>query len=416
MVAPGTASKKRILVQYFSNVLVRGGAEEHILTLLRGLDRAYFRVQLVCTPELAERLQSDLPSDVEVLPLRFRKPSQILAALRLARIIRTSGVDILHSHLFYSSLFASPIGKLCGVPLIVETPHLREHWRRGWKSHYWIDRLAGRSVDHYIAVSQANARYLVEQKGLPQEKVAVIHNGCDLKRFSPDHAVPHGLRQTMGFGADDPILVVAARLEPQKAHHILLDALPAVRQEFPQVRLICVGEGSLRAPLESRVAELKLEASVRFVGYQSNIADWLALADLTVLPSFYEGLPLIAIESLAAGRPVIATAVDGTPEIVVDGQTGLTVPPGDSASLAEAIRRLLRDRSLREGLGRAGRQRVQQMFSEQRQVDMTQQFYLKALARRGHAHATPGGPEPRWTQSPGLAWPGKESRDLPSAS
>jgi glycosyltransferase involved in cell wall biosynthesis len=370
------------LVQYFSNVLVRGGAEEHILTLLRGLDRTLFRLQLVCTPELAERMEPDLPADVEVIRLCLRKPRQVAMAARLAHIIRAARVDILHSHLFYSSLFASPIAKLCGVPLVVETPHVRERWRRGWKSYHLVDRVAGWCVDYFIAVSEANARYLVEQKGLPRSKVVVIHNGADLRRFRPDHPKPGALRESLGFAADDLFLIVMGRLEPQKGHRVLLDALPAVRRAFPRVRLICVGEGSLKGELERRAAELRLDGSVRFVGYQANVADWFALADLTVLPSFYEGLPLVTIESLAAGRPVVATAVDGTPEVVVDGHTGLTVPAGDPARLSQAICRLLSDRDLRERFGRAGRQRVQDMFNHEQQVHKTQEFYLHALKRR----------------------------------
>ena len=131
--------------------------------------------------------------------------------------------------------------------------------------------------------------------------------------------------------------------------------------------------------------------SVRFVGLQANVQDWLALADVTVLPSFYEGLPLAAIESLAAGRPMVATAVDGTPEIVLDGATGLTVPPGDPAALARAICRLLADPWLREKLALAGREWVLERFAEERQVQRTQALYELALARRGRRTR----PEPR---------------------
>jgi glycosyltransferase involved in cell wall biosynthesis len=159
----------------------------------------------------------------------------------------------------------------------------------------------------------------------------------------------------------------------------LLDALPWVLHEFPQARLVCVGDGALRHDLEERVGQLGLTESVRFVGYQSNIAEWLSLADFTVLPSFYEGLPLIAIESLAAGRPVVASAVDGTPEIVVDGLTGLTIPPGDAWALAQAICQLLGDPQKRRELGRAGRRWVEDHFSDRLQIAETERLYRTAL-------------------------------------
>ena len=372
----------RITILHFSNSLVRGGAEQYILTLLRGLDGQRFRQCLVCTPPVAERMRPDVPPGVELIALELRRPRQWRQALRLSRILRGRRVDILHSHLFYASLFASPLGKLCRVPVILETPHLREHWRTGWKSHYWVDRAVGRCLDGYIAVSQANGRYLTNVKGLPPRKVTVIQNGSDLQRFNPAHVSPPGMRSALGIGEDDPVLVVAARLDHQKGHGVLLEAMPAVRAEFPGVRLVCVGDGSLRSELEARSRALQLEETVRFVGYQSNMADWLALGDATVLPSFYEGLPLIAIESLAAGRPVVATAVDGTPEVVVDGKTGLTVPPGDPARLSEAIRQMLRDAGMRRQMALDGRQWVLERFSQERQVRETGELYIRFWQER----------------------------------
>ena len=376
-------SEARLTVLYFSNTLARGGAEEHILTLLRGLDRGRFRPLLACTPEVAERLAGDIPGDVPVTTLRLRSPRHVAAARALAALIRRERVDILHSHLFYSSLFASPIGCACRVPVIVETPHVREVWRRGLKAHYVVDRLAGRCVDQYIAVSEANRRYLIQDKGLPARKIMVILNGCDVRRFDVRNVDPRPLRASLGFAAADPILLVVGRLEPQKGHRVLLDALPAVQREFPGVRLLCVGEGALRAELETRAADLELRESVRFVGQRTDIPAWLALADVVVLPSYYEGLPLAAIEALAAGRVMVATAVDGTPEVVVNEETGLLVPPGDPPLLAGAISRLLRDPALRADLAQAGRARVLERFNEAGQVARTEALYELALRRRG---------------------------------
>ncbi len=371
--------QQRLSVLYFSNALTRAGAEQHMLTLLAGLDRKCFRPLLVCHAALAESLRPDLPADVELWPLCLRKPSHLTAAMRLAKILRDQQVDILHSHLFYSSLFASPVGWACRVPVILETPHVAEKWRRGWfKSRYVVDRLVGRFVDYYIAVSRANHKYLVVEKSLPAGKIVVIQNGCDIEKFDPDRPAPAGLKRSMGFDDSDPVLIVLGRLEPQKGHRVLLEALPAVRDAFPRVRVVCVGEGRLRTELEMQTRALGLEASVRFVGYQSNVPDWLALSDVSVLPSFYEGLPLAALESLSAGRPVVATAVDGTPEVVIDGKTGFTVAPSDSTALAAAICRLLGNPDWRREMGRAGREHVTALYSERQQIQKTQDFYFFA--------------------------------------
>jgi glycosyltransferase involved in cell wall biosynthesis len=369
-------------VLHFLNTLARGGTEEHVLILLRGLDRRQFRLHLVCPPEVAEKLRADVPPDVELLPLRLRKPTQAASAMRLMQIMRSRKVDILHCHQFYSSIFAAPLARLCRVPIVLETPHVREHWRRGWKANYAIDRVVGRCVDYYLANCQANARYLVDEKGLPAEKVVLIYHGDDLSRFHPDHRPPAGLRESLGFGPDDPVLIVLGRLEPQKGHHVLLEALPMVRRNFPTVRLVCVGDGSRRSALEDQVVRLGLADTVRFVGHQSNVADWLALGDVTVLPSFFEGLPLVPMESLAAGRPIVASAVDGTPEIVISGKTGITVPAGDVAALGDAVCQMLRDPALRLDLARAGREWVLEHFTQERLVERTQAFYLSRWQER----------------------------------
>jgi glycosyltransferase involved in cell wall biosynthesis len=368
-----------IPVLYFTNSVARGGAEEHILTLLRKLDRNAFRPLLVCPPECAEKLRPDLPPDVPLEHLHYQWPYQVGSAFHLAGILRDYRVGILHSHLFGSSVAATPIGWLKRVPVILETPHLREAWRHGLiKGSYVIDRAVGRCVDYYIAVSDANARYLIEEKKLPAKKVNVIHNGCDLRKFDPDHQAPRGLKKSLGFSEDDPVVVVLARLELQKGHRFLLQAHARVLREVPTVRLVCVGAGALDQELQNQCRQLQIQNSVRFVGYQSNVGDWLALADITVLPSLFEGLPLVAIESLAAQRCVVATAVDGTTEVVLNEQTGLTVPPGDVQALAEAIVRLLQQPELRHRLARAGRQWVFDYFSEEQQIRKTEELYLRA--------------------------------------
>lgn len=377
---------RRITVMHFASEPVRGGAEEHMLMLLTHLDRERFRPILAAAPQLIKLLQSDLPRDVEAIPVSLRDASDLGSAWSFERLLAKRRIDILHSHMFQASRLASPLGWLARVPVIIETPHVREHWRKGFiKGSYVIDRFAARFVTAFIAVSKANGEYLRSEKRLPAEKIFVIQNGSPLERFDPDRVPPPELREGLGIDQYAPIVLVLARLEPQKGHRVLLEAWKSVAQSYPAARLVLAGNGVLRPELEAQAAALGITRSVSFVGQQSNIPDWLALADFTVLPSFYEGLPLAAIESLAAGRPMVATAVDGTTEVVLDGKTGLTVPAGDSAALATAILRMLAAPALVRTLGRAGRQFVLEHFSRERQIQQTEALYLDAWhrSRRG---------------------------------
>jgi len=377
-------TKSKIVVLHFTYSQVYAGAEEHMVTLLRGLDRKLFRPLLACHPRLLEEMRHTLPNDVEVFPIRLDGPTSFRAAWQLARILKKQRVEILHSHMFHSSLLASPIGWVCRVPVIVETPHVAERWRKGWvKGSFFVDRLISRCVTYHIAVSQSNALYLEHCKRLHADKVITIRNGCDLAHFARDRQAPEELCKNLGISDGDLSLLVPARLEPQKGHAVLLKALPQVLREFPKLKAIFVGDGSLRKNLERQSHDLGLDSSVKFVGYQSRMADWYAMADLMVLPSFYEGLPLVAIESLASCCPVVATAVDGTPEVVVDGETGLTVPPGEPGPLAEAICFMFRNPEMRKSLGLRGRELVESEFDQAKQIRETADLYRRGLGFGG---------------------------------
>ena len=383
-----------INILFFSNQPVRGGVEEHMLMLIQSLDRARFRVHLMCDPRVLAQLRAEVPDDVVVHALYFERLTQFREAWKFARILREHRIDILHSHLFRASLVGSPLAWLCRVPVILETPHLRESWRSGWlKGQFVIDRLIGRFVNGYIAVSKANREYLVRTKRLCAANIHVIENGCRLQRFVPGHRPLRNLRQDLGLPSDSLIVVVLARLEEQKGHRVLIEAMQSVVRTVPKVRLVCVGEGSLRSQLEAQVEQAGLANCVRFTGYQSNAEDWLAMADIVALPSLFEGLPLAAIEALAAGKAVVASSVDGTPEVVVHELTGLTVPPGDPEALAGAICRLLADAPLRRELGQNGFRRVHERFSIETFVARTEALYLSAVESHRRTFERAGAPQ-----------------------
>ena len=194
------------------------------------------------------------------------------------------------------------------------------------------------------------------------EAVAVHRHGVDLALFAPGDRAAARAALELPDGA--PILLVPARLAPVKGHLDLLAALTTVRREFPALEVICLGEGRLRTTLERRVREAGLEGALHLVGRRDDVVPWLAACDAVCLPSHVEGLPLALIEAAAAGRAAVATAVGGVPEVVVDGRSGLLVPPRDPAALARALSALLRDAPGREAMAAAARRRAERYFDE----------------------------------------------------
>ena len=200
----------RILI--FGNEPERGGAEEHVLALITNLNRRILQIEFVCHPKLAAQIRHQLPRDVVITPIELRSWRDLVGAFQLYRVFRRKRIQVVHSHMFWASLFASPIAKLSGVPAVVETPHLREAWRKGWRRSYQIDRLIGKCVDRYIAVSQANAAYLVTEKKLPEAKVAVVRNGIDFARFLPSSESAKAMRDRLALKAEDLVVLVCVRL------------------------------------------------------------------------------------------------------------------------------------------------------------------------------------------------------------
>ena len=370
-----TSSARSIL--YFTNSALWGGVEEHICGLLRNLSRSLFRAHLVCSPATFERFRAACPEDVEVTPLVLGGPGDVVGAAQLARFLVRKKFDIVHSHMFWSSLFASPIGWACGVPVIVETLHGSEAWRTGWKAKCNVDRVLTRFVSKHVAVSASDARFLAYKKRVPADKIVIIRNGIDLRRFSVSQNARKAIRESLGFTEEDQVLIMVGRLHPGKGHPVLLAAMGLLLNVYPKLKLICLGEGDGETEIRRLCDELGLARHVKLAGYQPSVPEWLEAADINVLPSFYEGLPLTILEAMAAGLPTVASQVGGIPEAIEDGVSGLLVPPGNPKQLADALSFLLCQVEARARMGEAARLRASQCFGIERQVRDTEKMYLE---------------------------------------
>lgn len=359
---------------------VRGGVEEVVLALLRRLDADEFRLALAAPGPLLDAFGDDLGGlrlDAEPIAAEsVRRPREIA---RLSAFMARVRPHVVNAHMFRSTVVAAPLGRRHGAR-VVETYHGREGWRRGpLRGSFVLDRLVNRFVDRVIAVSEAARTFLIEGKGYPAAKVCVVPNGRDLSVYTPGLA-REAVRKELGLDLAVPLVGTVGRLEAQKGHTFLLQAWPSVRRELPDARLLLVGDGSLREALRAQARAAGIEGSVIFAGFRADVPRVLDAIDVLCLPSLYEGMPLTAIEASAMARPVVATAVDGTPEVVRDGCTGRLVPPADPPALARALLELLRDPDRARRLGQAARSEALARFELDAQVEATARVY-RSLAR-----------------------------------
>lgn len=363
-----------------------GGCEQHVLALLSRLDRrryepwlAYFEAEPDEATPMAPLFRA---AGIRTVDLHARRRTDLAAFARLARLIRCGGFDLVHAHSFRTELGAALATRaMPGRPRLVRTVHNTDDFYTRPR-YRGLARAASRSMDRIVAISDAVETFLRQDAGLSSSPIERIYYGLDVTPYRPDVPPPSGR------GPDArPTLGVLARLAPQKGHRVLFDALPSIVAEVPDVLARIVGHEELStvADLRAYAAGRGIADRVRFEGFGADVPALLADLDVFVLPSLWEGFGLVLLEAMAAGRPVVASAVGAIPEIVRDGETGLLVPPGDSAALARAVVRVLRDPDLAARLGRAGRAGVETRFGLAGMVANTDALYQRLLhpASRG---------------------------------
>lgn len=293
-----------------------------------------------------------------VLMVDVGRLHRVRGALALARLLRAERVDLLHTHtLAAANTLARMAGRAARVP-VVSHLHIANHFRPATRVLLrGADNLTARMSARLIAVSE-DTRRAYERQGYPR-RIRVVYNGV-----TPDGTATAGFRLELGLPADAPLVGEVGRLCDVKGQRELIEALAQV----PDARAVLVGAdieqgGAYQRKLERLAAKLGVRERVVFAGRRNDVGDVLAEVDVLALPSWTEGLPLVVLEAMAHKRPVVATQVGGTPEVVVDGETGLLVPPRDPDALAVALRRLLADDELRRRFGEAGYERVREHFS-----------------------------------------------------
>ena len=348
-----TAPRIRLLYVYYEPN--PSGQTEHLLTLVQRLDRNRFAITVVL-PDLLETQAArfaETGAQVVLLPIRklFWRPAAVSG---LWRLIRQGSYDIIHVHSQEAGMVARLLARLAGARRLFYTPHTINIRRRGLRSIYRLsERFLGLFTDRIISVNEADRLTLIA-RGIPADKIVTIYNGVDLDRFS-DPVIDHA--------PSSPVVMQVGRLSEQKAPLDFIAGARWVLQKRPDVRFILVGDGPLLAQVQAQIKRDGLEKQVVAIGAQANAFRLIQTADIVTLTSYWEGSPYSVLEAMAWSKPVVATAVNGCPELVVDGVTGYLTPCGQPQAWAERVLCLLSDPEHARQMGKQGRRRLEANFT-----------------------------------------------------
>jgi glycosyltransferase involved in cell wall biosynthesis len=375
--------------------LIIGGAQENTLLSVEGLDRmAEFEVTLATgidagrEGELLGRARQTCRLVVVPELRRNIRPLLDLRALwRLYRLIRKGRYHIVHTHSSKAGVLGRIAARLAGTPFVVHTLHsLVFHDYQPWvvnRALRLVKTALALTTDQFISVSSIISEKAIAARIAPRSKFRTIYSGMELDWFLNAKADGVAFRREFGIHSDAPVVGKIARLFPLKGHDELLDAAPAIVEHHPEVRFLLVGDGMLSEHLQRRAEELGIRENFVFVGLveRERIPEMLSAMDVVVHTSLREGLARVLPQALAMGKPCVAFALDGAPEVVIPGETGYLVEPRDAAGLAEAVSRLLSDRELRARMGEAGRRRVNPTFRAETMVRRIAEVYTE-LAKK----------------------------------
>ncbi len=333
--------------------LDQGGAQRVLARWATGLPRDKYAVRVAYLQQRRGVIEADLRrADIAVHDLGMRSKADLGAAIRLMRLLRRERIRVLVAFMFHATFLGRLAGVACRVPVRVSSERTMEaegRVRRG------LNRLTVPLATHVVAVSERVASYAAREFRIPANRLTTIVNGVDLDRFRP-----------AGRARDPraPVLGCTARLGAENDHATLLRACAQLGRQWPGTQLLLVGRGPEETALRALADALGVGGRVSFAGEQADVAPWLARMDVYVQAARLAGVSNSLLEAMATGLPVVATDVGGTAEAVVHGETGLLVPAGDPAAMADALGALLANPGAVETFGRAGRARAEARFGE----------------------------------------------------
>jgi len=379
---------RRYRVLHLITLLELGGAQQNTLYCTRHHDRDRFDVELIAGRggRLDDEACAIPDAKVQLVPWlkhAISPPFDLLAVLKLRSYFRGAGIDLVHTHSSKAGILGRLAAKLAGVPAVVHTVH-------GWsfnstqtsarrKFHVSLERMCAPMTDRILVVA-ANHIDVGLRAGIGREsQYGVVRSGIDPRLYLAPGKPRDVLRRELGFKPGDFVVGTIANMKPQKAPVDFAETAAKAHGMNPSLRFFFAGDGEQMPDVRRRVEADGLQDVVKLLGWRNDVPDLLHAMDAFLLTSKFEGLPRVVLQAMAAGRPVVATAVDGTPEVVEDGVTGLLALPGDTAGLARHLDHLARDASLGAGLTEKASARLGDEFDIRKMVTGLDHLYTSLL-------------------------------------
>lgn len=372
-----TTSPARILHLFVT--LPVGGAENLLLSILRRLDPQRFSSQVCCIGERGELGGQVIAMGYPLTELHLLGKGgmdrRVVPAL--VELIRRENIDLVHSHLYHANFYGRLAARKAGVPAVasIHNTYTKHKWHRQLANWY-----LSRHTAAIIAGSEEIRQDVVRHDFVPASLVEVIPNSVDLARSHSGLSRAEA-RQRLGLPENATVLGSVGRLEEQKGHRFLIEALARLKQSGEDAYLLLVGDGREAAMLKSLSARLGLEQQVMFLGTRGDLGDLFRAMDLFVMPSLWEGLSLAMLSAMAAGLPVIATAVGGVRQVLGEEEYGYTLPVGDAEALAAKIRACLAAPADMAQMAEKGRRHVCDNYSDEAMVRRLEAVYTRVLQR-----------------------------------
>ena len=364
---------------------IHGGGEQALIRLVQSLPRNRFRISVVtfdANPTAAKTVR-EAGADLQVLPMRRVYDWRGLrTALELRRILRSGGVDVVHTFFETSNTWGGLIAKLSRVPVLISSRRDMGILRLG--KHHLAYKVVNRLCDGFVAVSDSVRDFCVENEGLDPERIFTAHNGVDLEGIDAADGMAL-LKAALGLADGSPVVATVANIRRVKGIDILLRTAAVVREEFPDVRFVIAGnslEHDHYEELQDMLRRLHLGGNVTFLGRFDDVFSLLKLSNIFCLLSRSEGFSNAMLEAMGAGLPCVVTSVGGTTEAIEDRQNGFLVSPEQPEAAAQRILTLLRNPEEARRIGRAARQTVEKRFTSEIIADRLAGVYQALLAER----------------------------------